>query len=116
MKRIFIIIVLLLAVGGATYFPTQHTVFKQAYAKGYSIGQDVGFASGYHTGYDKGNLDGTNNTKDAATTFTLPSQTTTTSNQQQTTATALCSDGTYSYSAHHQGTCSHHGGVSVWYK
>ncbi len=26
-------------------------------------------------------------------------------------ATALCRDGTYSYSKHHSGTCSHHGGV-----
>lgn len=31
-------------------------------------------------------------------------------------ATALCSDGSLSYSAHHQGTCSHHGGVAVWYR
>lgn len=30
--------------------------------------------------------------------------------------TALCRDGTYSYSAHHQGTCSWHGGVAVWYR
>lgn len=30
-------------------------------------------------------------------------------------ATAMCNDGTYSYSAHRQGTCSHHGGVAVWY-
>ena len=30
--------------------------------------------------------------------------------------TAKCVDGTLSYSAHHQGTCSHHGGVAVWYK
>jgi hypothetical protein len=29
-------------------------------------------------------------------------------------ATALCDDGTYSYSQHHQGTCSHHGGVAQW--
>ena len=29
-------------------------------------------------------------------------------------ATARCRDGTYSYSQHHQGTCSHHGGVAVW--
>jgi hypothetical protein len=26
-------------------------------------------------------------------------------------ATALCRDGTFSYAAHHQGACSHHGGV-----
>jgi hypothetical protein len=31
-------------------------------------------------------------------------------------ATALCVDGTLSYSANHSGTCSHHGGVSEWYK
>ncbi|WP_223227750.1 DUF3761 domain-containing protein [Leifsonia xyli] len=31
-------------------------------------------------------------------------------------ATALCNDGTYSYAAHHQGACSHHGGVAHFYK
>lgn len=30
--------------------------------------------------------------------------------------TALCVDGTYSYAKTHQGACSHHGGVKVWYK
>jgi hypothetical protein len=30
-------------------------------------------------------------------------------------ATAMCRDGSLSYSAHRQGTCSHHGGVAVWY-
>jgi hypothetical protein len=29
-------------------------------------------------------------------------------------ATAVCRDGTYSFSQHHSGTCSHHGGVSKW--
>lgn len=29
-------------------------------------------------------------------------------------ATALCNDGTYSYSQHHSGTCSYHGGVAQW--
>jgi hypothetical protein len=29
-------------------------------------------------------------------------------------ATALCRDGTYSFSQTHSGTCSHHGGVSQW--
>jgi hypothetical protein len=28
--------------------------------------------------------------------------------------TATCGDGTSSYSHHHQGTCSHHGGVAYW--
>jgi hypothetical protein len=29
-------------------------------------------------------------------------------------ATAKCDDGTYSFSQHRQGTCSHHGGVAEW--
>ena len=29
-------------------------------------------------------------------------------------ATALCNDSTYSFSLHHRGTCSHHGGVARW--
>ncbi|HYT45260.1 MAG TPA: DUF3761 domain-containing protein, partial [Methylomirabilota bacterium] len=27
---------------------------------------------------------------------------------------AKCSDGTYSFSQHRSGTCSHHGGVAQW--
>jgi beta-lactam-binding protein with PASTA domain len=30
-------------------------------------------------------------------------------------ATAKCNDGSLSYSQHRQGTCSHHGGVAIWY-
>ncbi|MEX3941585.1 DUF3761 domain-containing protein [Paraburkholderia sp. BR10937] len=29
-------------------------------------------------------------------------------------ATAKCGDGTYSFSQHHAGTCSHHHGVAEW--
>ncbi|UMB69120.1 DUF3761 domain-containing protein [Mycobacterium paraterrae] len=29
-------------------------------------------------------------------------------------ATAICRDGDYSFSTHHSGTCSRHGGVSQW--
>ena len=29
-------------------------------------------------------------------------------------ATAECGDGTYSFSLHHSGSCSHHGGVAQW--
>ncbi|WP_307727429.1 DUF3761 domain-containing protein [Massilia rhizosphaerae] len=29
-------------------------------------------------------------------------------------ASAKCRDGTYSFSQHHRGTCSHHGGVESW--
>lgn len=32
------------------------------------------------------------------------------------TASALCKDGTYSYSKTHKGTCSRHGGVDKWLK
>jgi hypothetical protein len=27
-----------------------------------------------------------------------------------------CNDGAYPYAAHHQGACSHHGGVAVFYQ
>lgn len=30
-------------------------------------------------------------------------------------ATARCRDGSYSFSQHRRGTCSHHGGVAMWY-
>ncbi|MGA5656187.1 DUF3761 domain-containing protein [Rahnella contaminans] len=29
-------------------------------------------------------------------------------------ASAQCRDGTYSFSTHHRGTCSRHGGVAQW--
>jgi hypothetical protein len=32
------------------------------------------------------------------------------------TPTAKCEDGTLSYAANHQGACSWHGGVAVWYR
>jgi len=31
-------------------------------------------------------------------------------------ATAVCADGSYSWSIHHRGTCSWHGGVKKWMK
>src|SRR5436190_3994641 len=36
------------------------------------------------------------------------------SQRNPTGATARCRDGTLSYSQHHRGTCSHHGGVAQW--
>ena len=36
------------------------------------------------------------------------------SKRKPTGATALCWDGTYSYSRNSRGTCSHHGGVKRW--
>ncbi len=35
-------------------------------------------------------------------------------NQNYGPVTARCRDGTRSFSHHHQGTCSHHGGVAGW--
>ena len=37
-------------------------------------------------------------------------------NSKPTGATALCRDGTYSFSQNRRGTCSHHGGVALWYR
>jgi len=34
--------------------------------------------------------------------------------RQPAGASAQCRDGSYSFSEHHMGTCSHHGGVSSW--
>ena len=34
--------------------------------------------------------------------------------QEPPGASAKCRDGTFSFSQHHQGTCSHHGGVASW--
>ncbi|WP_407696537.1 DUF3761 domain-containing protein [Sphingomonas abietis] len=36
------------------------------------------------------------------------------SSNRPTGASARCGDGSWSFSEHHQGTCSHHGGVSSW--
>jgi hypothetical protein len=36
------------------------------------------------------------------------------SDQPPPGATARCRDRTWSFSEHHQGTCSHHGGVATW--
>jgi len=36
------------------------------------------------------------------------------SNSVPSGATAICGDGTYSFSQSRRGTCSHHGGVSQW--
>ena len=37
------------------------------------------------------------------------------SKSRHTGATALCRDGTYSFSQSRRGTCSHHGGVAQWF-
>ena len=49
-------------------------------------------------------------------THTAPPPAPTTAAGPPAGATALCNDGTYSDAAHHQGACSHHGGVAVFYQ
>ncbi len=36
------------------------------------------------------------------------------STTHQAGETAICNDGSHSFSKHHTGTCSHHGGVAEW--
>jgi hypothetical protein len=56
------------------------------------------------------------NTYVAPTSSTANSTTTTATSTNQNGATALCNDGTYSYAANHQGACSRHNGVNIFYK
>lgn len=44
----------------------------------------------------------------------VPSPTWTADGQPPAGASAQCRDGSYSFSRHRQGTCSHHGGVARW--
>lgn len=46
--------------------------------------------------------------------FVIPPPQQPPSNGAPSGATARCNDGTYSYSQHRSGTCSHHGGVAQW--
>jgi Protein of unknown function (DUF3761) len=48
---------------------------------------------------------------------TLPAQTSSPATGETAAApTAICNDGTYWYVAQHQGACSQHGGVAVFYR
>jgi hypothetical protein len=83
-------------------------------------------AYGGAKGWMHGNTIRLNNPPDNLTTTKIPnkdSKSSTYNNYESTTvdksnpsgATAKCRDGTLSYSASRRGTCSHHGGVAVWY-
>lgn len=47
--------------------------------------------------------------------YEVHSPTTSKNGQVPTGASAKCRDGTYSFSQHRRGTCSHHGGVGIWF-
>ena len=47
-------------------------------------------------------------------TFILPSVALAPADPNAAGATAVCADGSWSFSAHRSGTCSHHGGVHWW--
>jgi hypothetical protein len=56
----------------------------------------------------------TTTTRRPVTTTTQTTQRPSTTTEAPAGATAQCGDGTYSFSQHRSGTCSHHGGVSRW--
>ena len=58
--------------------------------------------------------DGTYGTKPVSSTSGGTSTSTSSSSSKSSNATAKCRDGSYSYSQHRSGTCSHHGGVAQW--
>ena len=55
------------------------------------------------------------NTKSTPKTATTPKNTKPNQTAPSSGATAKCKDGTLSYSKHRKGTCSHHGGVAIWF-
>jgi hypothetical protein len=55
-----------------------------------------------------------NNTYTNSDGNTVHSLATSTDNTTPAGATARCGDGSYSFSQHRSGTCSHHGGVATW--
>jgi hypothetical protein len=84
-----------------------------------SYGNAKGWMHGNTIRYDNQN----NNLPETRSTPKPASRTSTDNKYESTTvdktnpsgATAKCRDGTLSYSQNRRGTCSHHGGVAVWY-
>ena len=66
---------------------------------------DAGYDKGYDVGYTIGYSEGYNACLEASS--DVPTS-------PLSGVTAICNDGTYSYSKHRSGTCSHHGGVREW--
>lgn len=66
-----------------------------------------------NTGLNDANLSN-NNTYTNSDGATVHSPATSTDGSIPAGATAKCGDGTFSFSQHRSGTCSHHGGVAEW--
>lgn len=60
------------------------------------------------------NINSSHNTSNSIKTYSS-SSTSQTQQIESIKPTAICADGSYSYSNSRRGTCSHHGGVSYWY-
>lgn len=73
------------------------------------IAYDNGYQAGKKEGYNQGYLDGVSTCKPYYWPTKAPILP-----EGCDRITAICCDGTYSYSKHRSGTCSHHGGVCKW--
>lgn len=98
----------------ATHAPTHAPTHSASGGSGASRGTTTGGGSGGSTGGSTGGSSsgGTSSATCAAHTVGVCAA----GSPHPAGATAQCSDGTYSYSASFRGTCSHHGGVRLWYK
>ena len=67
-----------------------------------------------HGGVDKGETAAAPEVTPAATAAPTRTTQTTAASGEKGKPTAKCKDGTLSYSQHHTGTCSNHGGVAEW--
>ena len=94
MNKLILVVAALLAFGSAQ---AQYQPSPKSQPQSASSVQLI--EQGYYT-----NVDGTSVHRPAHTV----------NNQVPAGASAQCRDGTYSFSQHHRGTCSHHGGVATW--
>jgi hypothetical protein len=69
-----------------------------------------------HPAWSITSADSTANAPAVTTTAPSAAPSTSAGTDRPAGATARCNDGTYSFAAHHQGACSTHGGVAVFYQ
>ena len=89
---------------------TRHVSTVSCSSGSYSYSQPVWHRRTYHTTYGSDISDGFYRNSDGDL---VPRPTT--AAVSGSSPSAVCRDGTYSYSQHRRGTCSHHGGVARWY-